>query len=145
MEIVVVVVVIAALALVVGVRVWQRLVDLVTIYEFQRGLRYDRGRFTVVLEPGQYRILRRRTTIRTLDVRPHVVTVPGQEVISSDGVSIRVSLNAEYELADPEVAVNEHADYTAAFYASLQTALRDAIAAREIDDILESALRSERP
>lgn len=137
MEIVIAVIVIAAVALVVGLRVWRRLVELVTVYEFQRGLRYDRGRFTDVLEPGQYRILRRRTTITKLDIRPRVVVVPGQEVISSDGVSIRVSLNAEYEIADSAVAINEHSDYSAAFYASLQTALRDAIATKEIDDILE--------
>jgi regulator of protease activity HflC (stomatin/prohibitin superfamily) len=136
-DIFIAVVVIAAVALALGVRAWRRLVDLVTVYEFQRGLRYDRGRFTGVVEPGQYRILRRRTRISALDVRPRVVTVPGQEVISSDGVSIRVSLHAEYELADPVVAINENADYSATFYASLQTALRDAIAGKEIDDILE--------
>ena len=136
MELVVVAIVVA-LALAGGLRMWQRFVDLVTVYEFQRGLRYDRGRFTGVVAPGQYRILRPRTTIKTVDLRPRVVTVPGQEVISSDGVSIRVSLHAEYEIADPAVAVNEHADYSAAFYAALQTALRDAIAATEIDAILE--------
>lgn len=131
------VIVVAAAAIVVGVRLWRRFVALVTVFDFERGLRYDRGRFTGVAEPGQYRVLRRRTAISKVDVRPRVVTVPGQEVISSDGVSIRVSLVAEYEIADPVVAVNENADYSAAFYASLQTALRDAIAANEIDDILE--------
>jgi regulator of protease activity HflC (stomatin/prohibitin superfamily) len=136
-EIVAVVLVVAAAVFVLGVWAWQRFVELVTVYEFQRALRYDRGRFTGVVAPGQYRILRQRTRLNTLDIRPRVVTVPGQEVISSDGVSIRVSLQAEYELADPAVAINDHADYSAAFYASLQTALRDEIAATAIDDILE--------
>lgn len=30
------------------------LVERVTVFEFERGLRYDRGRFTGVVEPGQY-------------------------------------------------------------------------------------------
>lgn len=137
MEAVFVVAVVIALAALVISWLVRRFLALVTVYEFQRGLRYDRGRFTGVIDPGQYRILRRRSTISTLDVRPRVATVPGQEVITADGVSIRISLLAEYEIVDPAIAVNRHADFGSAFYAALQTALRDIIAAKEIDDVLE--------
>ncbi len=115
----------------------RRFVDRVTVFEFQRGLRYDRGRFTRVVPPGQYRLLRRRSSITLLDVRPRVVTVPGQEVITSDGVSVRASLLAEYEISDPAVAINEHADFRDAFYSALQLALREVVAKKEIDVLLE--------
>lgn len=120
-----------------AVSVARRLFERVTLFEFQRGLRYDRGRFTGVLPPGQYRLLKHRSLITKLDVRPRVVTVPGQEVITSDGVSVRISLLAEYEISDPAVAINEHSDFSDAFYSSLQLALRDVVAKKEIDDVLE--------
>ena len=135
MEIIAVIVV-AALAVVLLLSAARKLLQRVTIFEFQRGLRYDRGRFTGTIGPGQYWILPRRTTITRIDIRPRVVTVPGQEVISADGVSVRVSLTAHYEIADAAVAINEHVDFATAFYASLQHALRDVVARGEIDDLI---------
>jgi regulator of protease activity HflC (stomatin/prohibitin superfamily) len=116
---------------------WNALVARITIYEYERGLRYDAGRFAGVLEPGRYTILRRRTRIDTIDVRPRLVSVPGQEVITADGVSIRVSLTAELELVDPVVAVNEHGNYVEKLYVALQLALREVVATTEIDTLLE--------
>ena len=136
LEFIVIVVGLAVLAVAV-VRVFQALVERVTVFEFQRGLRYDKGRFSGVVGPGRYRLLRRRSLIKTVDVRPRVVAVPGQEVITSDGVSIRISLTTEYEIADPAVALNEHEDYAGAFYVALQHALRDVVASTEIDALLE--------
>ena len=134
------VVILVAVAAIVGIAIslLRREFERVTIFEFQRGLRYDKGRFGGVVGPGQYRLLRRRSTITKVDSRPRVVTVPGQEVITADGVSIRVSLSTEYEIADPAVAVNDHEDYAGAFYAALQHALRDVVAGTEIDALLES-------
>ena len=134
LAIVVVALVVAAVALRAA---WAAFVARRTIYEFERGLRYDDGRFAGVLEPGKYTVLRRRTRIDTVDVRPQLVIVPGQEVITSDGVSIRVSLTAEFELVDPVVAVNEHGAYVEKLYVALQLALREVVATTEIDALLE--------
>jgi len=41
-----------------------RLVQRVTVFEYERGIRYDRGRFTAVVPPGRYTIVRRRTVLR---------------------------------------------------------------------------------
>lgn len=117
--------------------VGRRFVSVVTVYEHQRGLRYDRGRLVGVVGPGQYWLLRKRSQLTVLDVRPRLVTVPGQEVITADGVSVRISLFATFEIADAALAISSSADFHAAFYGALQTALRDVVAAREIDDVLE--------
>lgn len=126
-----------AVAAFLALSAWNALVARVTVYEYERGLRYDNGRFTGVVEPGGYWILRRRTRIQTVDVRPTLVNVPGQEVITADGVSIRVSLTAEYGLVDPVAAVNEHGNYVEKLYVALQLALREAVATTEIDTLLE--------
>src|SRR5688572_27699084 len=57
----------------------------VTIYEFQRGLLYRRGRFERGLEPGRYWLRARDTFVQAVDARPAFVTVPGQEVLTADG------------------------------------------------------------
>jgi hypothetical protein len=79
------VVILVAVAVIAGIAisVVRREFERVTIFEFQRGLRYDKGRFGGVVGPGQYRLLRRRSTITKVDSRPRVVTVPGQEVITA--------------------------------------------------------------
>ena len=109
----------------------------VTILEFERGLRYERGRFTGVLEPGQYRTWSATTTIRKVDVRPRVTSISGQEVLSADGVALKVSLAARYRVVDPALAVNGVENYEVALYTALQLALRAAIAASPIDALLQ--------
>ncbi len=108
-----------------------------TIYEYERGLKYSKGRFKQVLEPGQYWYLKYHTRLDKVDVRPRVIAVPGQEVLSSDSVTLKVSIAAKYEIADPNVAVNMVEDYQVALYTELQLALREIIGSEAIDDLLE--------
>ena len=108
----------------------------VTVYEYEKGLRYDKGEFAGVVEPGQYWFIPVFTTIRKVDTRPRFVTIPGQEVLSNDGVTLKVSLAANYQVTDPETAVNKNADYADALYLQLQLALRQIISAADIDAVL---------
>jgi regulator of protease activity HflC (stomatin/prohibitin superfamily) len=134
----VILLVLAALgALAAAWSIFRALFERVTVFEYERALKYDRGRFVGVVGPGQSWIYRRRTTLQKIDIRPSFVSVPGQEVLSSDGVTLRVSLAAEYELADPAVAVNEVEDYQAALYLTLQLGLREIVGGTEIDELLE--------
>lgn len=73
----------------------------VTVYEFERGLKYTRGRFQAIMPPGQYWYWPWFSAIRKADVRPRFVPIAGQEVLSSDGVTLKVSLAANLEVADP--------------------------------------------
>jgi regulator of protease activity HflC (stomatin/prohibitin superfamily) len=110
----------------------------VTVLEFERGLRYDRGKFTGIVGPGQYRTSVTTTTIRKVDVRPKVMTISGQEVLSADGVALKVSLAARYRVVDPALAVNGVENYEVALYTALQLGLRSAIAASPVDALLQA-------
>jgi regulator of protease activity HflC (stomatin/prohibitin superfamily) len=123
----------AALALL----AFRSLFDRVTVLEFERALRYRKGKFDRVLEPGQYWIYRRTTMLDKNDMRPRFISVPGQEVLSSDSVSVRVSLAAEYEIADLPKAINQVEDYEQALYLTLQVALHEIVGQDEIDRLLE--------
>jgi regulator of protease activity HflC (stomatin/prohibitin superfamily) len=136
METVIGILVIAALAAAALVLLRQ-LFEQITIYEFQRGLRYRQGRFDGVLEPGQYWLSRRSTMVTTIDTRPRFISVPGQEVLSNDSVSVKVSLTAEFAVEDPAKAINDVEDYRDALYLTLQVALREIVGQAEIDELLE--------
>jgi len=110
----------------------------VTVYEFQRALRYRKGRFLSVLGPGQYWILEPRTTVTPVDVRPNFITLMGQEVLTADGVPLKVSVAANYEMSDPQMAINGQANYAQALYLLLQLAVREVISTSKADELLEN-------
>ncbi len=109
----------------------------VTVYEYQRALRYQKGRFTKTLGPGQYwtSIF---SSIVPVDTRPEFMTIQGQDVLSSDGVTLKVSLAAEFQVVDPDVAINKNANFRTSLYLSLQMAIREIIGQEKIDVVLEN-------
>lgn len=108
----------------------------ITIFEYERGVRFRRGRFSRVEGPGVYWYIPAFTRIQKVDVRPLRVAVAGQEVLSADGVAVKASVAATYRVADPERAVLASEDYRAAVYAELQLALRAVISATKVEDLL---------
>jgi regulator of protease activity HflC (stomatin/prohibitin superfamily) len=115
-----------------------RVVQRTTVFEYQHAIRFVRGRFAGMLPPGVHWILRPRTTVQLLDARPRVVTIPGQEVLSSDGVALKASLLLELRVADPRLATLESASYEQSLYAKAQSALRVAIGEKPIEEVLQS-------
>jgi regulator of protease activity HflC (stomatin/prohibitin superfamily) len=111
-------------------------VRVVTVYDYQRGLRYRMGRFSGLVGAGPHISYRGFNEIRVIDARPTSLTVAGQEILTADGVALKVSLTARYVIADPLAALTGDQDYLRALYVALQAGLRDAIAGRTADDIL---------
>jgi len=109
----------------------------VVVFEFERGLKYVKGRFTGVLAAGIYWFTTLNTDIRKVDIRPKFVSITGQEVLSADGVTLKISLAAKYQIVDPAVAINQIEDYQQALYLELQMGLREIIGGAAIDDLLE--------
>ena len=110
----------------------------VIVYEYQRGLKYSKGRYAGTLNPGQYWIISSFSSIVPVDVRPEFITIQGQDVLSSDGVTLKVSLAAEFQVADPNVAVNKKANFRTALYLTLQMALREIVGKEKIDTLIEN-------
>ncbi len=109
----------------------------IIVYEFEKGLKYRKGKFAGILNAGRYWVFSLSTTVKKIDVRPKFISVPGQEVLSADSVTLKVSVTARYEIVDPNLAVNKIENYTEAFYAIVQLAIRDILGSMKIDDILE--------
>ncbi len=108
----------------------------IVVAEWERVLVYRDGRFCELLEPGRHRRPAwRRSTVRVV-VRPRLLTIGGQEVLTSDGLAVKVSLLARLRVTDPQ-RWHESVDVPDSFvYAAVQVALREAVAARTLEELL---------
>jgi regulator of protease activity HflC (stomatin/prohibitin superfamily) len=95
----------------------------IMVFEYQKALKYTKGRYKETLGPGLYWILSSRSSIVAVDVRPEFITIPGQDVLSADGVTLKISLAAQFEVSDPHVAVNKNANFRNSLYLFLQIAV----------------------
>jgi len=99
----------------------------VTVLAWQRGVHLHRGHLVGVLGPGRHWVQWGSKVLR-LDVRRRVLTMPTQEMLTADGVVVRVSLAAHWRVADPLIFVSAADDAKAALYLLLQLGLRAPVA-----------------
>ena len=110
----------------------------VSIWEYERGLLYIKGRFERLLEPGRYVLWPwQHRHIARVDMRESSETVQGQEILTKDKIGIRITLIAQYRVVDPVAALHVVESYVDQLYQDLQLTLREAITGQMIEDLLE--------
>lgn len=107
-----------------------------TVYDYQSAVKYEYGKLVGTLDPGRHLIRTATTDVRTIDRRDLLINVPGQEVLTADSVTIRISLIAEYRVVDPIAAVQQSSHYEGSLYAALQVALRGIVGELTIEELL---------
>lgn len=131
--------VIAVIALVVAVALVVRLLfGVVTVHEYERGLRFERGRFRGLVDAGTHVTFRPTGELRILDARPGFAVVEGQELLTSDGLPLKISLVARFVVGDAVTAVTGDQDYRRALHLVLQLGLREMVGRRTLDELLGS-------
>jgi regulator of protease activity HflC (stomatin/prohibitin superfamily) len=110
----------------------------IVIFEYQRGVKYVNGKMVAILTPGRYRVWRKRTYVHIVDMRSQFTTVPGQEVLTSDGVPVKISLAVEYAVENPKQVFEGSVNFATALYQVLQVELRNVIAAEKVEALLEN-------
>jgi regulator of protease activity HflC (stomatin/prohibitin superfamily) len=108
----------------------------VTVAQWQQGLLFVRGRYTRLLEPGQYRFWQLGCSVRTVDMRPWVVSLPVQEVPTTDGASVKVTVAGSARVTDAVAYVTIARDPQQSLYLAVQIALRDLVAGVTVEDLL---------
>lgn len=109
------------------------------VWEYERGLLYRDGRFQRVLEPGRYLFWKwEKVQITKVSTRQMSAVITGQEILTADKIEVRVSLIAQYTITDPVLAINAVESYADQLYQELQLSLREAIASRTVDQLLEA-------
>src|SRR5262249_10126673 len=114
------------------------LTTVVVVREYERGLFYRDGKFVELLPPGRHSYWRwEHTRIEPVDIRQFSQNVEGQEILTSDKIGVRVTLIAQFKVADPVAARHTVGDYLSQLYQDLQLTLREAITGRTLEDLLK--------
>lgn len=132
---------IALVVVIVAILLLRALIRVVTVHDYERGLRYRRGRFSGLVDPGTHVTLPPFSDVRVIDGRPSFMTIEGQEVLTSDAVPLKVSLAARYVVGDPVAAVTGDQSFGRAMHLELQLGLREVLAAGTVDEILASRMK----
>lgn len=106
--------------------------------EYERGVVFLFGRFQSVKGPGIIILLPIVQQMVRMDLRTIVMSVPPQDVISRDNVSVKVNAVIYYRVVDPEKAVIQVENVQEATSQLAQTTLRSVLGQHELDDMLAS-------
>ncbi|HCT77564.1 MAG TPA: hypothetical protein DGT23_13420 [Micromonosporaceae bacterium] len=108
--------------------------------EYERVVKLVDGRVQEVLGAGRHRYRRARTTLHRIDIRPRLLVVPGQEVLTSDGISVRLTAVLRVAVVDPVAQLTSSQDGQSEVYMAVQHALRVAVAGLALDALMESRI-----
>jgi regulator of protease activity HflC (stomatin/prohibitin superfamily) len=111
---------------------------LLQVMEYQKAVLYEDGRYVKTLGPGRYWLTRAfpRQEATLVDVRLASLAVAGQEVLTADKLGVRLTLVAQYRVAEPAKAMTLVQNYAAYLYEELQLAMRDIVGAQTLDGLL---------
>ncbi|MGW4766620.1 slipin family protein [Nocardia sp. NPDC004278] len=107
-----------------------------TVMAWQRTLLYRDGTLERVLEPGRHRYDNRRCTLIVVDMRPRLLTVSGQELLTRDGLALRVSYAVNWQVTAPEQFTTGAQYPEQVLYAAVQDAARRAVAGHTLDELV---------
>lgn len=113
----------------------------VVVQEFERAVLHRPGAAAVVFGPGRHRYRRRSSELALVDMRPALLKVAGQEVLTGDGVGVRASVVVSYAVTDPLRWVLAGETQRAGLewlYLAAQLAVRDLVGGLSAEELLHT-------
>jgi regulator of protease activity HflC (stomatin/prohibitin superfamily) len=109
------------------------------IAEGEIGLLNLDGKFSRAITAGAYYFWNTKTavTCEKVDLRSQELEINGQEILTSDKVSLRVNFVANYRITDAVKITSEVKNYKERIYTVTQLALREYIGKFRFDELLE--------
>ena len=110
------------------------------LHPYERGLLYVDGKLEGVLEAGRYGLHcdRRSVEVFSVDLREQELQIQGQEVMTSDKVTLRINLIVKFCVRDALLSVERQTNLVSSIYSEAQMAARRYIAGVSVDALLES-------
>src|SRR6266498_1428846 len=106
------------------------------VQQYERGVIVILGRLTGAKGPGLFWVPPIITRMIKVDLRVVTLTVPPQEVISRDNVTIKVTAVVYFYVVDPVAAVVNVMNYMQATTQIGQTTLRNVLGQSDLDELL---------
>jgi regulator of protease activity HflC (stomatin/prohibitin superfamily) len=104
--------------------------------EYERSVIFQLGRFAGIRGPGLIFVWPIVQRMRKVDLRVIVLSVPKQDVITRDNVSVKVNAVVYFRVVDPGKAVIQVVNAFDATSQVAQTTLRSVVGQHEMDDLL---------
>ena len=110
------------------------------VESYEKATLHVDGEMQKLLAPGVYYYWKgdRHIVISKVDMRKQQVEVSGQELLTADKASIRMSLFAHYQVVDITKALVESKDYYRQLYVTLQLGLREYVGQYTLDELLQN-------
>lgn len=110
----------------------------ITVTDNQLAVLVVDGRFDRVLPTGRHRIRPRRNSVHRLPALEQHHYVPGQEMLTADGASVRATVVAAVTITDPLVVLRGLGEqWVDQVHLEVQLALRAVIADLELEQLLD--------
>jgi len=103
-------------------------------------LLYHKGKFVEVLSAGHYVRWGRHFTLTAFDLRKASLFIAGQDVLTADNVSLKLSLFVNYQVVQPLKAAHETQSWYEDLYHATQVALRAVVGGVAVEALLNQRL-----
>lgn len=110
-----------------------------TVEAHEQGVLFIDWKFDRLLSPGTYFWWKNNTPVHVLkvDTRQQQMEVSGQEILTKDKASLRLSFYIQYHVQDIIKALVDNKDYDKQLYVSIQLALREYVGSLTLDELLD--------
>ena len=118
----------------------ERICRHVFVNEYQKARLFLNGKLDRILEPGVYHFWNNevQVDVNFADTRLKQMSISGQEILTSDKVSLRISFVCNYKITDFVKSYTEVDDFEEQIHVAAQLAMRDFVGRYKLDEILES-------
>ncbi len=120
----------------VGIVVFLVLISIRQVNQYQRGVKFQLGKFIKIVEPGWRLVFPVFQSMQKVDIRTKAVDVPYQEAITKDNVSAKINAVIYYRVADAARAILEVENFWFAVSQLAQTTMRNVVGQLELDQLL---------
>ncbi len=110
--------------------------SIVQINEYERGIKFNFGKFTKIMQPGWNIVIPILQSYKKVDIRTKAVDVPEQEAITKDNVSIKINAVIYFKVFDASKAILAVENFMYAVSQLAQTTMRNAVGAVSLDELL---------
>jgi regulator of protease activity HflC (stomatin/prohibitin superfamily) len=126
----------AVIIVVVVIAIWLLLASIRLVQQYERGVIFVLGKLTGAKGPGVFFVFPFVSRIVKVDLRIVTLTVPPQEVITRDNVTIKVTAVIYFYVVNPAAAVVNVLNFVQATTQIGQTTLRNVLGQSELDELL---------
>jgi regulator of protease activity HflC (stomatin/prohibitin superfamily) len=118
-----------------------RKANVVTVYDYEAGLKFVQGKLVETLPPGRYikggfLSAADDTIIERVDMREQTFAVAGQEILTQDNLPVRVTVVVRWRIGDAALQKRTAASPATRLYETVQVFLRKRVGVTTLDALL---------